>query len=676
MSEFVVLANLVNAQLTAMSKNNLFQVEVDKDVLWETYINGFKPHDNPMFRERSEHDCTCCKQFIRAIGGVVNILDGNVITPWDLVGVPDMYKGPVEALGKLVRESAIQNLYLHEFSKIGKAETKSMHKANGVIETWNHFHFQLPAKFVSAKDADKIRGLAATNHQTLKRACTEISDSAIDTVLELIDGKSIYRGAEFRNAVFQFKGTKRIVQAAKDIDLACWEMVANKSPSVNIRNSVIGSLLVDLSEGMDLEAAVKSYEAKVAPSNYKRSSALVTPTMVANAEKAIVTLGVAAALPRRHAIIEDLTINNVLFANRNARTAMGVNVLDVLSGSVSAPVPNLSKLQEVSLEHFLANVLPGASSVEVYVENRHKPNLVSLIAPIDKEAPNILKWGNKFSWSYNGDVTDSIKDRVKSAGGDVTGEFRASLAWFNHDDLDLHLIEVPLTGRQVEVYFGNRQSRLSGAELDVDANRGDTTLTDTPVENITIGRIENMPLGQYTVRVDSWAKRQDINTGFVVEMEILGEVQTFTYNKPVRNGEKIDVVTLSKQQNKPLQIVSSIGSSVIPSQVWGLTTNQFVNVSTILNSPNHWDGEETGNKHIFFMLDNCVNPEGARGLYNEFLAPQFNEHRKVFELLGSKMKAPYSENQLSGLGFSTTINNHVVCRVKTDKTERTFKLII
>lgn len=48
---------------------------------------------------------------------------------------------------------------------------------------------------------------------------------------------------------------------------------------------------------------------------------------------------------------------------------------------------------------------------------------------------------NNFSWAYTGGITDSIKERVKQAGGNVDGELRISLSWFNFDDLDLHVIE-------------------------------------------------------------------------------------------------------------------------------------------------------------------------------------------------------------------------------------------
>lgn len=55
------------------------------------------------------------------------------------------------------------------------------------------------------------------------------------------------------------------------------------------------------------------------------------------------------------------------------------------------------------------------------------------------------------------------------------------------------------------------------------------------------------------------------------------------------------------------------------------------------------------------MLDDCKNPEPVRGFFNEYLNSELTPHRKVFEVLADKMKTPYQEHQLSGLG------SHLLC---------------
>ena len=47
---------------------------------------------------------------------------------------------------------------------------------------------------------------------------------------------------------------------------------------------------------------------------------------------------------------------------------------------------------------------------------------------------------------------------------------------------------------------------------------------------------------------------------------------------------------------------------------------------------------------------------------------------KVFEVLGSKMKTEESEDQLSGLGFSTTQRNSVFCKI-TGSFARTIEIV-
>ena len=61
---FLKFKNAVAKQFKKMSDAKLYQTDVDKDTLWETYLSSFPEGTNLMFRERTEHDCNCCKQFI------------------------------------------------------------------------------------------------------------------------------------------------------------------------------------------------------------------------------------------------------------------------------------------------------------------------------------------------------------------------------------------------------------------------------------------------------------------------------------------------------------------------------------------------------------------------------------------------------------------------------------
>ena len=139
----------------------------------------------------------------------------------------------------------------------------------------------------------------------------------------------------------------------------------------------IGTLLVDLSEEMELDGAVRKFEAMVAPTNYKRPTALITKSMIDNAQKKVEELGISESLQRRYAVTEDVTINNVLFADRCVKKAM--NVFDELAEDVPDNISKLDKVEEVDVATFIDNILPKADSIDLMMENRNTNNLMSYL---------------------------------------------------------------------------------------------------------------------------------------------------------------------------------------------------------------------------------------------------------------------------------------------------------
>lgn len=113
-----------------------------------------------------------------------------------------------------------------------------------------------------------------------------------------------------------------------------------------------------------------------------------------------------------------------------------------------------------------------------------------------------------------------------------------------------------------------------------------------------------------------------------------------------------------------VKVSEDVSVDLMSKEIWGISTNNFVDVTFLTKSPNYWDDNKIGNLHYFFILKNCKNEEEARGLYNEFLLGSLDKHRKVFEVIGNKLKCEKSDRQMSGLGFSETKRDSLVCRVE------------
>lgn len=673
---FVEMRTKMLEHFAEMTKGSteLFEVSLDKDKLWDLYLESFPPEKNKIFRERREHDCSCCRHFIKTMGNVVAIKNGKVISLWDFnIEGDDTYEPSIKAMREYVHECAIRDAFFTKERRIGTEYNREL--TDGQLRTWEHFYADIPKRFVLNYYTSKAeeQGQFRDTRNVFKRSLDEITEEAVNIVLELIAQGSLYRGEEHKGVLEKFASYQvrynQLTNEQKEI--FAWEYASEAGMAIGrIKNHSIGTLLTDISEGVDLDRAVKSYEAIVAPANYKRPKAIFTKRMLEDAKKTISDLGYMDSLKRRYATLDDITVNNILFSNRDsAKRISGADIFDEMAASVAVNPKKFNKVEEINIENFIENVLPTAQEIEVLFENRLASNMMSLIAPENKDSKTMFKWGNNFCWAYTGNVTDSMKERVKAAGGSVTGDLRFSIQW-NEDgndncDLDAHCI-TPI--KDDEIYYGHKQSFTHG-ELDVDIIHPDGKIA---VENITWAIRENMKDGIYKFYVHQFSGSS--NNGFRAEIEFDGQIYSFDYSISTRRGQRVPVaeVTLKNGQFtiKPLLSEKNVSSR----EVWGLNTNQFVPVSVVMYSPNYWDEQSgIGNKHYFFMLKDCVNPETPNGFYNEFLNNELDKHKRVMEALGSKLAVTNADDQLSGIGFSSTKRNSIIVKVK-GKTERTLKI--
>ena len=657
--------------------SNLFEVNLDKDELWNLYLDSFPLGTNEIYRVRREHDCSACRQFIKKIGNAVIIKDNKVKTVWDFECGSSEYQPVLNTLSEFVKSKVVSDTWVSKFSKIGIDKNYEQSEDGKVIE-YEHFYLELPSRFVnsSGKSEGDIKGDFRATKDVFQRSLEELTEDSLLTVLELIASNTLYKGEEWGTVLTNFLQYKREyikLESKEEKNNFAWEKSIKAGPVVGkIRNHSIGVLLVDISSGMELDEAVKRYEKIVAPANYKRPKAIFTQKMLDEAKATIEELGYSDSLPRRYANLDDITVNNILFSNKDSAKRID-GVFGEMSKDIAVNPKKFSKIEEVSIDNFVENILPTAKELEVLFENKHSKSMVSLISPVNKDCMTMFKWKNAFSWAYSGNMTDSsLKENVKSAGGNVEGVLRFSIQWndgteYNPNDFDAHCIEP----NRNEIYYANKCNYDTKGQLDIDIVH--PTRNETAVENITWPDKNRMLEGTYRFFVRNFSHNGG-RTGFKAEIEFGSQIYSFEYNKELRQKEDVLVAEVTLNRDMGFSIVEKLPSNVSTREVWNLKTNQFVPVSVAMYSPNYWDEQDgIGHRHYFFMLKDCINPESPNGFYNEFLKRELEQHKRVFEALGGKMRVQHTDDQLSGIGFSSTKRNELIVKVK-GQTERVLKI--
>lgn len=692
----------MQAQFTKMCQTGmLFKSSVPGTKIWDIYLDNFSKDDDPVFRdpESSTHNCNHCNNFVRRYGNVIAIDDNyNIMTIWD-VEVSSEYNDSFVEISALLRESKIEDVFFEHTAMLaklqyGQSSTPRTHTRLGVeknskrytreeaekfgvvkpneIRTFHHMHLDVPNGFIlsGAKSIEANASEYRDAKNVFKRGLDEISLDTFDLVKDLISQGSLLDAESHLSKVKAFlvfaKEYSTLPNSVKDN--WCW-ITSYKLPIAKFKNELIGTLCSDLAQGMELNQACQTWNKRVDPVNYMRTTAPVTKRQVKEAEDFVELNGYTESFTRRHATIDDIKASEILHVNMGSGIAPAVSIFDsVKTTSTRHKKSEFIGVEEISIEKFMKDILPSCTSVETFLTNNQEKNLVSLTTANNKDSKPIFKWDNNYSWTFSGNLAgkSQIKEAVKTAGGKVDGVLRFSIIWGDndgdHSDLDAWCMQP--TKQQIGFNTGFRRDSGGsfsncGGQLDVD-NRG--MGSSIKVENIYFHSLPLMKDGVYKFWINQYSAMH--SRGFKAEIEFDGEIYSYTYDRTVLGNVPIAEVTLKNgifSIDHKLPATDGLGVS---KEIYGLTTNQFHKVNLVCLSPNHWEPSSVGNKHYFFMLDKCKTSEPIRGFHAENLLPELFDIRRVLEIYGNIKMVQPADKQLSGLGFNATVRDEVILKLQ------------
>src|ERR1035437_2584617 len=121
MSEFSKFKLAIQRQFNSMKTGELFRTQAEGDAMWDEYLESFPSGSNPIFRERTSHDCSCCRQFVKAVGNIVAVVNNKLVSIWDVnlgEGLED-YQLVANAMARFVKVKPLENFFLHYVKSVG-----------------------------------------------------------------------------------------------------------------------------------------------------------------------------------------------------------------------------------------------------------------------------------------------------------------------------------------------------------------------------------------------------------------------------------------------------------------------------------------------------------------------------------------------------------------------------
>jgi hypothetical protein len=361
----------------------------DARFLWEEYLTHLAPGQAQL---RQVHNCHCCRRFVETYGGLVAITPQGQTRPvmWNIAAAPSFYRDAFAMLWAKVKEARVTGVFKTKEAVWGTRETGE----------WRHMHVVAPAVLVHRSRAlTPFQAMAAAkeNVETVRRAMVDYPPAVLDEALRLFEAGVLDRSEKFIGPVRWLRKLHDWPKGRQNQhirnNILMRAVALAPEGYCHIKSSVVGPLLDDIQNRVPFEEIKRKHGEKTRSDVYQRPQELPSEGNVRAAEALFDKMGLAPALKRRFAMLEDLELNWVsagatVDRSRPSGVFNGVPVRPGRS-AVTAPSVDIPPIT-MTWSKFSEKVLPNALRIDASIN--HTDGFFALTAAEDQNAPPLLKW--------------------------------------------------------------------------------------------------------------------------------------------------------------------------------------------------------------------------------------------------------------------------------------------
>ncbi len=359
----------------------------DTPALAEVYLDGLPA------TLRQEHACATCRSFFERHGGLVTLDEAGRTTSalWSAKHTPKPYVDAVAALAKAVEAAPITGVFLSSDEGWGTSPKGG----------WDHLALTPPKalRFPSDRTHSAAQTMAEKREdfRILSAALEDFPLAVVKQAAALLSTGGLYRSETCIGVANWLLGVHRSRQQAKvgaARERVVWRAVATAPPGFcHVRSTMIGTLLVDLAEGLAFATIKARFDAKLHPLQYQRPTAAPSQQNIERAEKIVAQLRSAGALERRFAKLDDIEAlwRPAGSESASARPERVFSHLRAKPSQTPTTPPAGAPAVTMTWEKFAKTVVPTAARIDYWVPTANQYYL-GLITAKNLDATPIIQW--------------------------------------------------------------------------------------------------------------------------------------------------------------------------------------------------------------------------------------------------------------------------------------------